>query len=377
MKICYVDHSFHQKTLSTQFVAEMLRKQGITVDFVWDDAWQGGAPVNLDELVGSYDAFIFFQLAAKSARPYYKLPVNITFIPMFDSFGNDRTLHFHRDYWKSFAGVKILNFSRALHSAASSHGLASRYFQYFPDPSLYAAAEAVDGLTGFLWQRLPQEINWDLVKKVTTGTAFDAFHLHMAVDPFHKQVYPAKAEQEKYRISLTDWFEDRSEYYRKVAASQVYFTPRPSEGIGMSFLEAMAMGKCVVSPDFGTMNDYILHGVNGLLYDFHRPQPLDFSRAAQLGARARESIERGFEQWEKREAELVEYIVTPPDKIYNRLYPMGIDYAALAGDASAGPSLGMRCRAGLLRCKQKVGQSWLRPILHPIWRRIKARLGPF
>ena len=372
MKVCYVDHSFHQKTLSTQFVAEMLRKQGITVDFVWDDAWQGGAPANLDELIGSYDAFVFFQLAAKSSRPYYKLPVNITFIPMFDTYGNDATLHFHREEWKRFAGVKVLNFSRALHSAVSSHGLASLYFQYFPDPSRYVCETAATGLSGFLWQRLPQQINWPLVKQLTAGAAFDAFHLHMAVDPFHTQVYPSAAEREQYRITLTDWFEDRSEYYRKVAAAQVYFTPRPSEGIGMSFLEAMAMGKCVVSPDFGTMNDYILHGVNGLLYDLHKPQPLDFSQAAQLGARARESIERGFEQWEKREAELVEYIVTPPDKIYNRLYPMGIDCAALAGVAGAGPGLGMRVRTLLLRCKQWIGRSRLRPILHPIWRRIKA-----
>jgi hypothetical protein len=377
MKICYVDHSFHQKTLSTQFVAEILRKQGIEVEFVWDNAWQGGTPVNLDELIGSYDAFIFFQLAATSSRPYYKLPVNITFIPMLDSFGNDRTLHFHRDYWKTFAGVKFLNFSRALDCAASSHGLASRYFQYFPDPACYEPTHNGDGLKGFLWQRLPTEVNWDIVKTVTTGTAFDSFHLHMAVDPFHTQVYPSKSEQEKYRLTLTDWFEDRAEYYQKVAETRVYFTPRPSEGIGMSFLEAMAMGKCVVSPDFGTMNDYIMHGVNGLLYDFHRPQPLDFSRVGQLGAMARESIERGFETWEKREAELVEYILTPPDKIYNRLYPMGIDCAALAGAESAGPSLGMRCRSWLLRLKQKVGRSRLRPILHPIWRRIKARVGPF
>ena len=141
----------------------------------------------------------------------------------------------------------------------------------------------------------------------------------------------------------------------------------------MSFLEAMAMGKCVVSPDYGTMNDYILHGVNGLLYDLHKPQPLDFSQAAQLGARARESIERGFEQWQKREAELVEYIVTPPDKIYNRLYPMGIDCAALAGDQSPGINFGMRLRAFLMRCKARLAHSWLRPLLHPIWRRIKGR----
>ena len=376
MKICYIDHSFHQKTLSTQFVANILRKYGHEVDLFWDDSWQGGKSVSIDDLVGKYDTFVFFQLAAHSSQPYYKLPINVTFIPMLDSYGNEQTLHHHRMFWKNFAGVKVLNFSKALHCAAASHGLASKYFKYFPDPSQYDVSEADELLKGFLWQRHPDAINWRIVKKITGEAKFDSFHLHMPVDPFHTQIYPERSDVENYHITATDWFEERTDYYQCVSNSQVYFAPRPSEGIGMSFLEAMAMGKCVVAPDYGTMNEYIVHGVNGLLYELFHPRALDFSRAAEIGKMARYSVEVGFKEWERREEELVEYIVTPRDAVYRQLYSVNIDYSALAEEAQ--PITGAivskyRCR--LRQLKQRVGQSRLRPILYPVWHRIKKMRG--
>jgi hypothetical protein len=65
----------------------------------------------------------------------------------------------------------------------------------------------------------------------------------------------------------------------------------------MSFLEAMAMGLCVVAPRAPTMSEYIEDGVNGLLYDPERPEALDFSRASALGAAARLSCEVGRATW--------------------------------------------------------------------------------
>ena len=375
MKICYIDHSFHQKTLSTQFVAEILRKHGHEVDFYWDDSWQGGKSVCIDDLVGAYDTFIFFQLAARSSKPYYKLPINITFIPMLDSYGNEYSLHHHRMIWKQFAGVKVLNFSKALHCAAASHGLASKYFKYFPDPSQYEMSEPEEILKGFLWQRHPEAINWHVVKKIAAATHFGSFHLHMPVDPFHAQVYPDQADIDRYGITVTDWFKERDDYYSRVQACQVYFAPRPSEGIGMSFLEAMAMGKCVVTPDCGTMNEYIVDRVNGLLYDLSEPRALDFSRAAEIGKMARYSVETGFDEWRRREAELVDYIVTPRDIVYRQLYTVNIDYSELAAAQPLAGSLATKCRLRLVKFKQRVGKSRLRPWLNPVWQRIKKVRG--
>ena len=57
--VAYVDHSFHRTTKSTGFLPEILRRHGHVVDNFWDDAWQGGAPVEW-AAVRSYDVVIMF-----------------------------------------------------------------------------------------------------------------------------------------------------------------------------------------------------------------------------------------------------------------------------------------------------------------------------
>jgi hypothetical protein len=91
----------------------------------------------------------------------------------------------------------------------------------------------------------------------------------------------------------------------------VYFAPREVEGIGFSFLEAMASGMCVVAPNMPTMNEYISNGTNGLLYSLEKRFPVDLSRAKEIGARARETIERGFVDWQKQKEWLVDFLVKP------------------------------------------------------------------
>ncbi len=62
---------------------------------------------------------------------------------------------------------------------------------------------------------------------------------------------------------VSSWFRDAGEYLDMLAAANVFFAPRRAEGIGMSFLEAMAMGLCVVAPRGPTMSEYIENGRNG------------------------------------------------------------------------------------------------------------------
>jgi hypothetical protein len=95
----------------------------------------------------------------------------------------------------------------------------------------------------------------------------------------------------------------------------------------------MGRGQCVVAPNQGTMNEYILPGVNGLLFDIHNPQPLDFSEVARLGARARESTIAGRAAWEAAEEDLVRFILTPSEALYAGRYQH-----PFAADAPADPA---------------------------------------
>ncbi|KPU43685.1 hyaluronan synthase [Oxobacter pfennigii] len=377
MKIGYIDHSFHKKTLSSQFFVDILQRNGLTVEYIWDDSWKGGRPIVLDDLIDKYDAFVFHQLSATASKPYYQMPVNITYLPMLDSFGNDQLLHHNRWFWKDYSGVKFLCFSKALHYAALSHGLASKYVKYFPEPFKFAYGPTNGDLKGFFWQRMPDNINWETLKLLISNANFSSIHIHMATDPGFKPFYPSKKDIAKYNITFSDWFDNKDEYYKKILDAQVYFAPRPSEGIGMAFLEAMAMGRCVVSPDYGTMNEYILNGVNGLLYDLKNLKPLNFSDIDKISSMARLSIEKGYEDWKKEEEKIIDFIIQPRDKVYLKYYQNGANYDELALSSTVNSNTIhektniTEIDKSFRRLKRYIGNSKMGLIIMPIWDKYK------
>jgi glycosyltransferase involved in cell wall biosynthesis len=199
-------------------------------------------------------------------------------VPMYDDCPVDEA------YWSRYRAFKVLCFSSTLGTALSSYGLEALGARYYPEvPDC-----AIDwkGLRGFFWPRLPS-IDWSLVEKLVAGTVFERMQLHGDQAP----------EPDDPRIERSSWFADQAEYRACLERANVYFAPRPLEGIGLSFIEAMAMGHCVVAPDRPTMNEYIRDGENGLLYDPENPRPLDFSRARELGRAARESCVAGRKAW--------------------------------------------------------------------------------
>ena len=111
-----------------------------------------------------------------------------------------------------------------------------------------------------------------------------------------------------WSIKITKWFANREDYLRAVREADVFFAPRVSEGIGMSFLEAMVGGKCVAAPDNPTMTEYIDHGRTGLLYNPKRPGPLDFSRVEDISDNVRRFVEEGREKWLQAREELLDFI---------------------------------------------------------------------
>jgi glycosyltransferase involved in cell wall biosynthesis len=79
----------------------------------------------------------------------------------------------------------------------------------------------------------------------------------------------------------------------------------------MSFLEAMALGRCVIALDMPTMNEYIRHGENGLLYDVDEPLPLPPMREDEVRAMqeaARRSMAAGRVRWERDRQDICRWI---------------------------------------------------------------------
>ena len=365
-RIAYVDHSFHAKTGSTQFLPDMLSRRGHTVDFFWDEGWKGEDAVPFTH-VADYDVVIMFQCRCASRELYFrKLHPNVIHIPMLDAFGIHNGPRHHLGwYLEFFQGCKILSFSSAVNAIVTGFGLRSFYIRYYPQPE--ACVPPVNPPRAFFWIRHEDLVSWPIVRTLLSETRVDSINLHIAPDPGSPTpTLPTDAEIKKYNIATSTWFAEKRDLLDILERANIFFAPRREEGIGQSFLEAMARGQCVVAPDNGTMNEYILHGVNGLLYNPDHPSPLDFSRFAQLGETAQQSVAAGYERWRSAEDRLEEFILTPCENVYKGFYHhKPLRQGETPGDGFvAQPSLRQRIRN--LTFMRKTERFW-----RPVWRRVK------
>ncbi|MDZ4789815.1 MAG: glycosyltransferase [Hyphomicrobiales bacterium] len=307
MRIAFIDHSFHEKTASNMFLRETLQSFG-AFDLCLDESWQGGQAPDASAIAhADYHLTVCFQMEHMVPKLIAAGCANIIFVPMWDG-----CQHLPDEYWRGLSGVRILSFSRTLHEKLVGLGATSAYFQYFPDPSQFEPITDFSTLRGFFWPRR-HELTWAAIRRLIHGADFCSFQIHQAVDPGCAPfLAPSKVEIEKYNISLTSWFERREDFEQSLGSANVYFAPRIAEGIGLAFLEAMARGMCVAVPNAPTMNEYVEDRINGLIFDHKKPTSLHFSVAKELGARARESVELGFERWRIDRADrLMQYLLRP------------------------------------------------------------------
>ncbi|GGJ39520.1 glycosyltransferase family 4 protein [Neoroseomonas lacus] len=312
MRVAFFGLGYHAKTGSSRFLLDLLERHA-TVDTFFAEAdvaaVRRAAP---DFNEAQYDAIVIWQLHEAFALLSGRHP-NVTFAPMYDAMWRGGAFT-----WKpSFNAAKILCFSWALRGEVMRRAPVHTHVQYFPDPASVAPVTDFDTLRGFLWYRR-RDIPPESAFALTRGTPFASLAIHDAPDPGHEAPFPAAAPAHIGQLVRSDWSADGGTFATALTGANVFFAPRPLEGIGMAFLEAMARGLCVVARDAPTMNEYLSHGRNGLLYGPGWREPLDFAAARDLGAQARETILRGHARWQAGLPALLDFITTPTAKLAAR-----------------------------------------------------------
>ena len=325
MRIAYCDHSYHQKTKSTLFLPNMLAEKGHTVEYFWDSGWEGGTSVRFSQLK-SYDAIVIFQAIPKGLPDCVaKHHANVTFIPMLDQFGIAKGPLFDlKRLWSPFHGSKVLSFSTAVHAIAISNGIASMYCQYMP-PNASSKLDlnrlrTRDGLHVFFWARRPSEISIEMVRNLLCDHQADlSLHVHLSADPGEVETSETdvrSAFPNCRSLTISHWLESKEEVMRIIRGCDVYIAPRLEEGIGQSFLEALSAGLCVVAPNNGTMNEYLVDGVNGMLYNPSNLKSLTFKEIPGIRENAHRTAEQILDNWEKDQGRILEFIRKPSSECY-------------------------------------------------------------
>lgn len=301
-KVAYIGPSYHSKTKSTEFLINYL-KEFYEVDVFAEDISENDFDYSLiDE---KYNAVIFFQVLPTPKKLRQIQNKNIIFFPMYDgSFG------WKCQKWFPYKNIKIVNFSRTLHEKLKKWGFNSSFVQFFIEPKEFLPGKSDEV---FFWNRV-ETINFNSVKKILDSSDVK-IHIHTAIDPNHKFIKPSEEDIEKFSMTFSDWFETREEMQNLIKERGIYIAPRPYEGIGMSFLEAMAMGKVVIANDQPTMNEYITNGVNGFLCDFTEPEPITLENIELIQKNVYEYMKAGYQKWTKDKYHIIERVAEENHKI--------------------------------------------------------------
>lgn len=296
-KLVYIGHSYHNKTKSTVFLIDYLKKF-FDVDVVLDESWNGGSAPDLSFIDESYLGVIFFQLLPSREIIRSIKNDNIIYFPMYDQSGR-----LELNYWNDYRDLKIINFSNTLGQKLKRWGFESMYIQYFPDMQDFIPGKKDEV---FFWQRLTAVAISTIIRLLDKEKV--KIHIHKAIDPGQEFIAPKKEDENKFQITYSDWFDTREEMWDVIKQKGVYIAPREYEGIGMSFLEAMSMGKAVIAVNNPTMNEYIEHGKTGYLYDLKNPKEIDLSNIEEVQKNTYKYMQEGYQQWEEDKRKIIEFI---------------------------------------------------------------------
>lgn len=269
-KCLFIDHKYHSTTSSTRFLMDILSKE-YTVDVLYlEDFSENSLSKILNTPAELYLAFQYDFLAPFLLSNNKKVLI----VPMYDGTGE-----MHPTHWLAMRGGLFLNFSEYVHNTHIGLGLNSMYTRYYPDPNNYPKfnPSTATGNSIFFWERHPNSgfsIDWLAFQLNKQNMSWERAHIHQASDPGQyskrhssliKNIFPGKI------ITTSNWFQDKSEFLNYLSKFGIFIAPRKAEGIGFSFIDAMACGMVVFAHDKPTMNEYIEDGKTGFVFDEDLP----------------------------------------------------------------------------------------------------------
>ncbi len=234
--------------------------------------WDG---INSDGVAGygyRTDTPIVFCQFAPSLEMLSDPTKPVVWIPMWDN-QNQYSI----DFWRSLPKhVRIVAFSDPVAQIARSCELQCLQLRYFKNPNDFPAAQWTAGRTLMYWNRTGI-VSPVFLKRLCAALDIKRLLFRAEIDP---RISPEAAFRLPERLGNTQVqhvqsFGARDEYLRSLQQANIFLAPRQKEGVGLSFLEAMASGCAVLAYDEHTMNEYIDHKRTGYLLKAHAETSLN------------------------------------------------------------------------------------------------------
>ena len=232
MRLLFIDHECHKKTRSAEFFLSVVRRAFDVCEHYYSRHYD----TRSRSAAEACDVAVIWEFPVSRRRFFFPGRRNV-FVPMYDNEWASRW-QWRRIAW---SGMGVISFCDKVSRHARRCGVTNILdVRYFPDPAGLPRGKGYPKRV-FLWER--GEVDLSVAEKL--------------FPPSDGYVFDVKGAGE---------FLERRAYLERMAQCGIVIAPRRKEGIGMAFLEAMAMGRCVAANDDATMNEYIKNGENGILF---------------------------------------------------------------------------------------------------------------
>ncbi|MBN2301153.1 MAG: glycosyltransferase [Lentisphaerae bacterium] len=191
---------------------------------------------------------------------------NLIWIPMWDGVRQRPN-----SWWRGFpSSLRIVAFSRGIAERCEHAGFEYIRLQYFNNPDELAPADFSSGRVLFYWNRRGL-LSKRFLRKFCDVVNVDEVILHDVPDPGYEDARLGAAHilPRSRKLTYCDGFLPAGDYRAIRDRANLFIAPRLYEGVGVALLEALARGAAVFGPDEATMNEYIVNGENGYLFDSH------------------------------------------------------------------------------------------------------------
>ena len=302
--ILLVDHVCHRTTKSFDFLADLLRRSFEVEVFYYDAHYRVRIPA---DKVAWADAIVYLEFLPSRFR-IAEPGKRCVFVPMYDNEWGSRW------QWRRIAdsGMAVLSFCGRISEHARRCGVKNLLdvrFALPPSPAPGNPRVAV------LWDR--GQVGLEQVGRLFDPADLDKLMVVRRPEPGQPLASIPESFREAYHVELHEGGYLPDEEYRTLLSEPgVYIAPRFAEGIGMSFLEALAAGKFVVAHKDATMDEAVEDGVNGRLVDMRNPTRLQ-PPTTDPATRLRKAEER-HARWKEDESRILGFFANlgnhPPCK---------------------------------------------------------------
>jgi hypothetical protein len=264
----------------------------------------------------------------------------VVWAPMWDT---ART--FPKSFWARLPrNIRILSFSDALSQRTRAAGLITLDVRYYANPDAQPRAPWNGERTAFYWNRTGL-VSPHFLTQWCKALKIDRLLFKPQLDPNLPQrlSFTLPGQLGQTRVETVPHVQNRDDYFHLIQSANIFLAPRPSEGIGMTFIEALARGCAVFAYDSPTMNEYIRSGETGVLlrsrtpkslralalarrklagFGFQQPKPIFYLQdnhswkemaaldLPAIGLAAYEAHQQGYARWLTSIPKMAEYICT-------------------------------------------------------------------